>query len=119
MKSALCNQVGLVRLLRRREVTKTVTFPVDHNFCAPLRVTPYVRAKQSRLAVRVCGAPVLCIQPMGCISEVCNPVVSSVAIDVVDYAGWPLAKMNCPSDPVCKKLPALDLHLDVSVLVDI
>lgn len=116
VKAALSVEVGRVRILGRIESAEISFSAAGADGCDVLSLG-WGSTDETGFAVSVRPMPVVNIDAMADISEVFNPVISPIAVDVVDLSIWPFAVDHQPCQPV--RLDLLSAKCDHHVPVTI
>jgi hypothetical protein len=111
--------VALMCFLRRVERAEECLLPVNLEIGVELagaRIVP--DTEQANFVARCCPAKVLHILGAGGRSQIDQPIVGTVAVDVIDVAGRPLTVRAEPSEAMTVVERALNAQLDVAIRSD-
>lgn len=115
MQNALGSDVGGVRFVFAVEVSEGMPFPIDHDVCAEPS-SSYRHANKTGSVSGLCRSPVLSIDCLRNVSEICEGVVPHVSVDVVNCVLGPIACNVKPRKPICEIDTSMNLD-DASVFV--
>lgn len=113
MKPAFCLDVHLVCFLWRFEPTEKFCLAVDADLGFPKSSIRFY-AKESRLVVASWFSLILNVHGLRHIAQVCDFVVRSVPINMVNVPNWPCAMNIKPNEPVNKSHMAINHKLKVA-----
>jgi hypothetical protein len=106
MQTSLSFNVNGMGFVFGVEVPEGMPFTIDHDVCAKPS-SSHGHAEKTASVVTLCGSPVLSINCLGNVSEICKCVVPHISVDVVNCVFWPIAGYVEPRKTMCEIAPPM------------
>lgn len=114
VQDAFSRKVCLVSLFSSTKASQMPGFVVHGDAgCEPS--SALADAKPARLPVFLRDAPVFAVGDRGCISQVCDSIIASNAVDMVNVESRPFPMHIKPSKSMCGEYCEIDTYTDVPV----
>ena len=124
MQSAFSLKIGSMGEFWRNKVTNKNNAPININ-CSSVRLLhnvlafPFVNSKNACSAIASCGSLVLHISPVGNLTKIFNPVIGTLAINVVKKTIREHAVDVQPCQPMGLVRDGINVDVDVPVVIQV